>query len=104
MTREGHKKQAATSTTTITENFETEVPGMLTMMDSDSLTCACGILGLVVPEQKKGNLKLLLKYILRQFNSEDEEGSDYGGCSWYTKLHNHLEGIHQKEKCKIGKK
>ena len=52
---------------------------MLTMIDSDSLTCACGMLGLVVPEQKKGNLKLLLKYILRQFNSEDEESSDYGG-------------------------
>ena len=104
MTREGHKKQAATSTPTITENFETEVPGMLTMMDSDSLTFAFGILGLVVPEQKKDNLKLLLKYILRQFNSEDEEGSDYGGCSWYTKLHNHLKGVHQKVKCKIGKK
>ena len=56
-----------------------------------SLACAFGILGLVVPEQKKGNLKLLLKYILRQFNSEDAEGSDSGGSSWYTKLHTHLE-------------
>ena len=56
-----------------------------------SLACAFGILVLVVPEQKKGNLKLLLKYILRQFNPEDAEGSDDGGSSWYTKLHDHLE-------------
>ena len=47
------------------ENVETEVLGMLTFMDVDILACVCGILGLVVPEQKKGDLKLLLKYILR---------------------------------------
>ena len=35
--------------------------GTLTLMDADSLACACGILGLVDPEQKKGKLKLLLK-------------------------------------------
>ena len=64
---------------------------MLTLMEVDSLACACGILGLVVPEQKKGNLRLSLKYILRQFNSEDALGSDNGGSSRYTKLHNHLE-------------
>ena len=34
-----------------------------------SLACAFGILVFVVPERKEGNLKLLLKYILRQFNS-----------------------------------
>ena len=56
-----------------------------------SLACAFGILGLVVPEQKKGNLKLLLKYIFRQFNSEDAKGSDGGGSSWYTKLYTHLD-------------
>ena len=39
---------------------------MLTLMDADSLACACGILGLDVPEQKKDNLKHLLIYILRQ--------------------------------------
>ena len=33
-------------------------------MDADSLTCTCGIMGLDVPEQKKSNLRLLLKYIL----------------------------------------
>ena len=53
------------------ENLETEVLGMLTLMNADSLACACGILGLDVPEQKRGNHKLLLKYILRQPNSED---------------------------------
>ena len=68
------------------ENFETEVLGMLTLMDADSFAYTCGILGLVDPEQKKGKLKLLLKYILRQFNSEDAKGS-----FWYTKLNDHLE-------------
>ena len=68
------------------ENFETEVLGMLTLTDADILSCACGILGLVVPEQKKGNLKLLLKYILRQFGSKDVEGSDDGGSSWVNSL------------------
>ena len=71
------------------ENFEIEVLGMLTFMDVDSLTCTCGIL--VVPEHKKGNLKLLLKYVLRQFNSENAGDSDDGGSSWYTKLHDHFE-------------
>ena len=32
---------------------------MLTLMDEDSLVCAIGILYLDVPEQKKGNPKLL---------------------------------------------
>ena len=59
-------------------------------MDAASLACACEILALVVPEQKKGNLRLLLKYILRQFDSEDVEGSVDGGFSWYMKLHNYL--------------
>ena len=36
-----------------------------------AFTDADSILGLVDPKQKKGNLRLLLKYILRQFNSED---------------------------------
>ena len=50
-------------------------------MDADSLACACGILDLVDPEPKKGNLKLLLKCILRQFIQEDVKGSDDGGSS-----------------------
>ena len=91
MAREGLKKQPATSTTAIMENIKTEVLRMLTFMDVDSLACACGILGLVVPEQKKSNLKLLLKYILRQFNSVDADGINDGGSSWYRKLHDHLE-------------
>ena len=41
------------------------VAEMLNFMDEDSLACAWGILGLDVPEQKKGCSKLLLKYILR---------------------------------------
>ena len=50
-------------------------------MDADSLAWACGILGLVDPEQKEGSLKLLLKYILRQSNFEDGKGIDDGGSS-----------------------
>ena len=64
------------------ENLETEVLGMLALMDADSLACACGILGLDLTELKKGNHKLLVKYILRQLNAEDVEGSDDGGSSW----------------------
>ena len=67
---------------------------MLTLMDADGLACVCGILSLVVPEQKKCNLKLFSKDILRHFNFEDVEGSDVGGSSWNTKLHDHLEGIY----------
>ena len=73
------------------ENLETKVLEMLALRDANSLCCARGILGLVVPDQKKGILKLLLKYILRHFNSEDVEGSNDGGSSWYTKLHDHFE-------------
>ena len=75
------KKQPAIPTTTNMEKFEKEVFGMLTLMDADSFACACGILGLVYAEQKKGNLKLFLKHMLRQFNYEDAKGSDYGGSS-----------------------
>ena len=85
------KHQPATPVTTNMENLETKVLEMLALRDANSLCCACGILGLVVPDQKKGILKLLLKYILRHFNSEDVEGSNDGGSSWYTKLHDHFE-------------
>ena len=67
---------------------------MLTFMDVDRLVCACGILGLFFPEQKKSNLKILLRYILRQFNFDAAEGSDDEGFSWYPKLLDHLELIH----------
>ena len=63
---------------------------MLTLIDADSLACACRILGWNVPEQKKGNFKLFLKYIFRQLNSEDVEVSNYGSYSRYKKLHDHL--------------
>ena len=53
-------------------------PERCVKMDADSLACALEILGLVDPEQKKGNLKLFFKYILRQFNSEDAKGSNDG--------------------------
>ena len=59
MAREGLKKQLATSTIAIMGNFETEVLRMLTFTKVDSLTCTDGIVGLAVPEQKKGNLKRL---------------------------------------------
>ena len=73
------------------ENFETEVLKTLTLMDADSLACACGILGWVLPVLKKDNLKLLSKDISRHFNSEHVESSDVGGLVWYRKLTNHLE-------------
>ena len=91
MAREELKKQRATSTTTVMESFKTEVLGMLTFMDVDSFTCACAIMALVVPKQKTDNLKPLLKYILRQLDSEDAEGCDDGGSSWYKKLLDHFE-------------
>ena len=80
VTREGLKKLPVTSITTIMENFKTEVLGMLIFMDVQFGLCfwdtrfGCS-------RTKKGNLKLLLKYILRQFNSKDTEGSDDGGSS-----------------------
>ena len=61
MARDGlEKRQPATSTTKTAGNFKTEVLGMLTLMDADSLACACEILDLDVSKQKKSNLKLLL--------------------------------------------
>ena len=47
------------------ENFETRVLGMLTLMDADSLACACGL----VVRAKERQPQIYLKYILRQFNS-----------------------------------
>ena len=84
------KRQPATSTTKIVKNSKIEVLEMITLMDADSFACACGILGLDVLEQNKGNLKLLLKYILRQLNPDDIESSDDGGFFWYAELHDHL--------------
>ena len=46
------KHQPATPLTTIMENLETKVLEMLALRDANSLGCACGILGLVVPDQK----------------------------------------------------
>ena len=54
MAREGFEKhQPTTSTTTIMENFKTELLGVLKLIDADSLACVCEILGLDFPEQKK---------------------------------------------------
>ena len=72
------------------ENLETEVLGMLAMLDADSLHRGCGIIGLDVPEGKKGNQKLLLKFLLRKLNSEEVEISQDGGAAWFQKLHDHL--------------
>ena len=63
---------------------------MFTLINADSLVCACRILALFVLEQKKRNIKILLKYIWRQFNSEDVESSNDGGSSWYVELHHLL--------------
>ena len=59
-------------------------------MDAESLACVC------FQNKKKGNLKLLLKFILRKFNPEDAKGSDDGGSSWYTKLHNYKKELKRK--------
>ena len=72
------------------ENLETEVLGMLAMLDADGLNCACGIVGLDVSEEKKGNQKLLLRFLLRKLNSEGVEVSQDGGACWFQKLHDHL--------------
>ena len=73
---------------------------MLAMLDANGLYCARRIVGLDVPEQKKGNQKFLLKFLLRKLNSEREtnedggrmkmETNEDGGASWFQKLHDHL--------------
>ena len=50
-------------------------------------------------EQKKGNHKLLLKYILRQLNSEGVKRSDDRGSPWYVKLHIHVREVFPKNPC-----
>ena len=35
---------------------------MLAMLDADSLQCACGIVGLDMPEEKKGNQNYFLNF------------------------------------------
>ena len=72
------------------ENLETEVLVLSAMLDADSLHSACWMLGLDVPEEKKGNQKLLLKFLLRKLNSEEVEASQDRGASWFQKLHDHL--------------
>ena len=69
------------------ENPETEVLSILAMLDVDSLHCACGYLD--VPEEKKINQKLLLKFLLRKLNSEEVEASQDGGASWFKKIQVH---------------
>ena len=64
------RDQQATSTITMAENLQTEVLQMLNLLNADSLTSACEILDLDIPEQNKCNSKLLLKYILTNLNSK----------------------------------
>ena len=71
------------------ENPETEVLNMLGMLDADSLHCACEIVGLDAPEEKRGNQTLLLKFLLRKVNFEEVEASQRGRYSWFQKLHDH---------------
>ena len=70
-------------------NLETEVLSMLGMLDADSLHCACEIVGLDAPEEKRGNQTLLLKFLLRKVNFEEVEASQRGRYSWFQKLHDH---------------
>ena len=62
---------------------------MLGMLDADSLHCACEIVGLDAPEEKRGNQTLLLKHLLRKVNFEEVEASQRGRYSWFQKLHDH---------------
>ena len=71
------------------ENPETKVLSMLGMLDADSLHCACEIVGLDAPEEKRGNQTLLLKFLLRKVNFEEVEASQRGRYSWFQKLHDH---------------
>ena len=64
----GLKHQPATFKTIMVENMETEVLGMLTLLDADILDCACGILGLHVPA--------FLRCTLKQLNSKEVEGGE----------------------------
>ena len=72
------------------ENLETEVLSMFAMLDADSLHYACGIVGLDMAKEKKGNQKLLIKFLLRKLNSEEVVASQDGGASWFKKVHGHL--------------
>ena len=56
---------------------------MLAILVADDLRCVCGIVGLDVPEEKKDNQTLLLKFLLRNFNSEEVKASQDGGASWF---------------------
>ena len=58
---------------------------MLVKLGEDSLHCACGIVGLDVPEEKKGNQSFLHKFLLRKLNSEEVEASQDGGVSLVSK-------------------
>ena len=52
---------------------------MLAMLDANGLYCARRIVGLDVPEQKKGYQKFLLKFLLRKLNSDKVETNEDGG-------------------------
>lgn len=79
------KHQSTTSSTTMVEKLEIEVLGNAHLEGcTSSLACACEILGLDGWEQKKGNRKLILKYILRLLNSKVRQGSDDGSFWNYT--------------------
>ena len=67
------------------ENVESEVLGMLTLMNAGNLACAGRILGLDVPEQKKEKHKNFLKYILRHLKSEGVKDIGDGDSTWYVK-------------------
>ena len=55
-------------------------------MAADSLACACGILGLDVPKQRKSNLKILLRYILSQLNAAGVISVSNKNLNWKKQL------------------
>ena len=65
------------STITMAEHLETEVLGMLTLLDADSLACACGILGL---DRAVGSSP---KYITRKTASQIQNNLKNISCYSY---------------------
>ena len=71
------------------EKVKTEVIRILIFMDAESFLVLVGYWGWLIQSKRKVTSNLLLKYVLRQLSFEDVEGSDDGGSSWCTKLHDH---------------
>ena len=86
MARQGLKTLTSNISNYMVKNVETEVLRILTLMAADSLACACGILGLDVPKQRKSNHKISLRYILSQLNSAGVISVSNKNLNWKKRL------------------